>query len=133
MVLSTPVRRWKAMTNFSTRFVALALLLLSAVEAQAAELLMYRRAGCPWCAAWDQAIGPVYPKTELGRLLPLRHVDLAEDRQPPVSLVRPVRYTPTFVLVEDGREVGRIEGYPGEEFFWSRLEALARGLPAPRS
>ena len=40
------------------------------------ELLMYRRAGCPWCAAWDREIGPVYPKTEIGRRLPVRFVDL---------------------------------------------------------
>jgi hypothetical protein len=122
-----------AMT-LSKRVVALALLFLFSVEARAAELFMYRRAGCPWCAAWDRAIGPVYPQTELGRLLPLRQVDLAEDPQPAVSLARPVRYTPTFVLIDGGREVGRIEGYPGEAFFWGLLEKLARDLPAePRS
>lgn len=45
-----------------------------------------------------------------------------------------MRYTPTFVLIDGGREVGRIEGYPGEAFFWGLLEKLARDLPAePRS
>ena len=90
---------------------------------------MYRRAGCPWCAAWDEAIGPIYPKSEVGRQLPLRQVDLDKETPPTVALARPVRYTPTFVLVEDGREVGRIEGYPGEDFFWGLLDKLARGLP----
>jgi hypothetical protein len=33
-----------------------------------------------------------------------------------------VRYSPTFVVVMDGREIGRIEGYPGEAFFWGLLE-----------
>jgi thioredoxin-related protein len=114
-----------------TRFLASALVLLGlAAPAEAAELLMYRRAGCPWCAAWDQAIGPVYPKTEIGRRLPVRAVDLDGRARPAVALERPVRYTPTFVLVEEGRELGRIEGYPGEDFFWGLLEKLARGLPA---
>jgi hypothetical protein len=118
------------LARFLQRFLAAALLLVGfAVEAQAAELFMYRRAGCGWCAAWDQAIGPIYPKTELGRRLPLRQVDLDRDDRPDISLVRPVRYTPTFVVVEDGREIGRIEGYPGEDFFWGLLGKLARALP----
>jgi len=36
-------------------------------------------------------------------------------------LERSVHFTPTFILVDDGREVGRIEGYPGEDFFWGLL------------
>ena len=32
---------------------------------------------------------------------------------------------PTFILIGDeGDELGRIEGYPGEDFFWSLLEAM---------
>jgi hypothetical protein len=31
--------------------------------ASAAELVMYRRDGCFWCARWDSEIGPIYPKT----------------------------------------------------------------------
>jgi hypothetical protein len=95
------------------------LLLGLAVEAQAAELLMFRRAGCPWCQAWDEAIGPGYPKSDLGRLLPLRTVDLDRDPAPAVALLRPVLFTPTFVVADEGREIGRIEGYPGQDFFWA--------------
>jgi thioredoxin-related protein len=100
-------------------------------SAWAAELVMFRRAGCPYCQTWDRVIGSVYPKTDLGRQFPLRMVDL--DRDPPMQakLARTVRFTPTFVLVEDGREIGRIEGYPGEEFFWGLLEKLGRSLPSP--
>ena len=35
--------------------------------------------------------------------------------------MRRVSFTPTFILVQDGVEVGRIEGYPGEDFFWGLL------------
>src|SRR5215208_2486702 len=100
-----------------------------AAEAQAAELLMYRRVGCPCCQAWDEAIVPAYPKSDLGRLLPLRTVDLDRDPAPAVALLRPVLFTPTFVVADDGREVGRIEGYPGQDFFWGLLEKPARALP----
>jgi thioredoxin-related protein len=96
----------------------------------AAELVMFRREGCPYCHAWDRAVGPVYGKTEIGSAVPLRMVDLDRDDPPEMDLRRPVRYTPTFVLVEDGREMGRIEGYPGEDFFWGLLDKLVRGLPS---
>jgi hypothetical protein len=33
------------------------------------------------------------------------------------------------VLVENGREVGRMEGYTGDEFFWVRLANLLAMLP----
>lgn len=98
--------------------------LLAAHPAAAAELVMYRSPGCPYCAAWDRAIGPTYPKSDLGRRAPLRHVDVAARGGPAVALKSPVRFTPTFVLVQDGRELGRIEGYPGEDFFWGLLERL---------
>lgn len=106
-------------------FCAAFLLLISqALPVQAAELFMYRSPGCPYCAAWDRAIGPIYPKTDAGKRAPLRHVEIGSRSQPSVVLQSPVRFTPTFVLVNDGRELGRIEGYPGEDFFWGLLERL---------
>ncbi len=97
--------------------------------APAAELLMVRRAGCPWCQAWDEAVGPAYAKSELGRRIPLREVELGQEGATGAALERPVRYTPTFILVDGGREMGRIEGYPGADFFWGLLERLAQRLP----
>ena len=93
---------------------------------------MFRRDGCPWCAKWDREIGPIYPKTEFNSRAPLRQVNLDHDPDPPI-VHAPIRYTPTFVLAEDGKEVGRIEGYPGDEFFWVRLEnLLEHAAAAPR-
>lgn len=109
-----------------------ALVLVGTGPAAAAELLMFRRAGCAWCHAWDKAIGPAYPNSDIGKRLPVRMVDLDKDPKPEVALAYPVRYTPTFVLVEGGREVGRIEGYPGDSFFWGLLERLEARLP-PKS
>ena len=96
--------------------------------AQAAELIMLRRDGCSHCAAWDRDIGPIYSKSDIAVRAPLRMVDLDRDR-PGIALSSPVIYTPTFVLVGNGREVGRIEGYPGDHFFWNLLERLLQRLP----
>jgi hypothetical protein len=120
-------------THREKRFVLLTMLAFCAGvvltgAVQAAELVMYRRDGCPWCAKFDREIGPIYPRTEFNSRAPLRQVNLDRDRD--TSIVHgPIRYTPTFVLAEDGKEVGRIEGYPGDGFFWPRLEDLLKRAP----
>jgi hypothetical protein len=112
---------------YSALIVLCLIVVLSGI-APAAELVMYRRDGYPWCAKWDREIGPIYPKTEFTHRAPLRMVNL--DRDADLGIVHgPIRYTPTFVLVDGGKEVGRIEGYPGDEFFWARLENLLSLLP----
>ena len=113
------------MTHMLLRAIAAVVIAASLIApAAAAELVMFRTAGCPYCAAWDKAIGPVYPKTDIGKRIPLRPVDLERSKDGKVVLVSPIRFTPTFVLVDSGREMGRIEGYPGEDFFWGLLERL---------
>ncbi|WP_020085423.1 hypothetical protein [Hyphomicrobium zavarzinii] len=98
------------------------LMLALASNAQAAELIMVRQTGCSWCALWDREIGPIYPVSDEGRFAPLRHIDL---RAPlPSFITKPVTVTPTFILVEDDREIGRITGYPGETFFWGMLSEI---------
>ena len=94
--------------------------------AQAAELIMVEEPGCVWCAQWESDLGAIYPKTPEGKFAPLRHVQIRDTRKDTqgFTLKRPVSFTPTFVLVEDGAEIGRIEGYPGEDFFWGLLDQM---------
>ncbi len=86
--------------------------------------------GCTWCARWEREIGGAYPLTPEGRRAPLRHIALAAPPEE-IRFAAPLRVSPTFVLVEDGAEVGRIEGHPGDLFFWPMLDALLKRLPAP--
>jgi len=100
--------------------------------ARSAELIMIEEPGCPWCRAWDEQIGIAYPKTEEGRRAPLRRVDLSEPWPEDLKDVRRERVTPTFILVDAGKEVARLRGYPGENFFWPLLgEMLDKLEPAP--
>jgi hypothetical protein len=38
-----------------------------------------------------------------------------------------------FVLIDNGHEIGRIRGYPGEENFWGLLGVLVKQLDSPGS
>ncbi len=103
---------------------------LTAVGANALELIMYDKEGCVWCARFDRDIGRNYQRSEAGRIAPLRRIDIRDQRRSGVELDEPVIYTPTFVLSDnDGVEVGRITGYQGEGEFWGRLDALLSRLP----
>lgn len=101
---------------------------LPSAEASAAELMMYRREGCPYCAAWDREVGPGYNNSQFGKVAPVRMADI-HGTQPPVVLKSPIIYTPTFVLVDGGREVGRIEGYSSNDFFYGMIARLIGQLP----
>lgn len=94
----------------------------------AAELVMYERPGCPWCVRWHREVGGIYPKTPEGARAPLRAVMLDRQSQSAYRLKEPVFYTPTFVLVEKGEEIGRITGYMGDDAFWSLMKMLAGKL-----
>ncbi len=96
---------------------------LTALAASAAELVMVEQRGCAWCARWNEEIAPAYPNTREGHFAPLRRVDLREMPED-LTLDRRVTYTPTFLVVEDGQELARLEGYPGPDFFWPVLERL---------
>jgi thioredoxin-related protein len=97
------------------------------------ELVVYERAGCAWCARWDQEIAPIYPKAAIGQQAPLRRVSLDRRRNTDPVLADPVRFTPTFVLLRDGEEVGRITGYHNDAFFWGLLESMIERLPRKQS
>lgn len=96
---------------------------MAAVAVQAAELVMVEQTGCEWCARWNEEIGGIYPKTHEGRFAPLRRVDL-RNMPDDITVTRRVNFTPTFLIVEDGHEKARLEGYPGEDFFWPVLDQL---------
>jgi len=117
-----------------TRKTGLAALLIvfavAAPPALSAELVMFEERGCPWCRRWHDEVGPGYPRSAEGRRAPLRIVDMHGPR--PLDLAHIVRVTvsPTFVVVDGGREIGRITGYPGADFFWGLLGEIVARLPA---
>ena len=100
------------------------------VSARAAELVMFDSRSCIYCLRWDRDVGSVYDKTPEAILLPLRRIDISRQSSSGVRLSEPVRYTPTFVVVDKGREIGRIEGFSSDDTFWGLLDELAAKVAA---
>lgn len=108
------------------RRVGAVLALVCATPAAALTLVMIEREGCIYCAAWDARVAPIYPKTPEGQAAPLVRVNIRDMHASGLDFAAPVVLTPTFVLMENGRELDRIEGYPGEDFFWGLLSGMIR-------
>ncbi|MEM9440101.1 MAG: hypothetical protein AAGA73_06620 [Pseudomonadota bacterium] len=117
-------------SNVITLLMGMATLVVVIPPTQGAELVMFESKICEWCDAWHAEIGPIYPKTDEGKRAPLRTVDIHDARPGDLTDIDGIRFTPTFVLLaDDGHEVGRINGYPGEDFFWGLLGELIAKLP----
>jgi hypothetical protein len=111
-------------------FLTVALTLgLSLASVRAAELVMVEQPGCPWCQAFNREIAPIYARTPEGQRAPLRRIQLADRVPADLSFLSIERLTPLFILVDQGREIGRIRGYPGPEGFWTQLAVLMGRLP----
>lgn len=86
-----------------------------------AVLVMIEDPGCPYCARWRAEVGPGYAASDEGRFAPLAR---RRRGDPAIAFIPNVVYSPTFVLLVEGREVGRILGYPGPDLFWMQIAGL---------
>ena len=103
--------------------------MLPVTAVRAVELIMLEEDGCAWCERWNKEVGGIYHKTPEGQRAPLRRLDIHEKLPSELKFLTKGRYTPTFVLIDKGREIGRIRGYPGEDFFWGLLAKMLKRLP----
>lgn len=111
--------------------IGLALALSAGAAWAEVRLVMAEQVGCAYCERWDHEIAEIYPKTGEGQAAPLLRYDIHSGTPASFELARPVNFTPTFILVVDGQEVNRIEGYPGEDFFWGLLGMMLERADVP--
>ena len=90
----------------------------------AAQLVMIDLRSCTYCAKFKREVAPNYNETKVGKVAPLRFVNPLKRWPEDLADVKPAPYTPVFILVEDGREIGRFAGYSSPDKFWNKLEPL---------
>ena len=100
----------------------------SSVAASAAQLLMFEQDNCPYCERFHAEIGPAYPNTDEGKQAPLRVLMLNEPLPDELINLTPASVSPTFILVDNNREIDRLVGYPGDEHFWFLLSEMLSKL-----
>jgi len=117
--------------EYITRITLILLaLVVTPSQVTAAELLMVEQPHCPYCDRFNEEIGGFYAKTDEGKRAPLVRLQMHEAWPEQYSKVKQASFTPTFILVHEGEEVGRLNGYQGDEFFWFLLGEMLMNLPA---
>jgi hypothetical protein len=113
------------MTRFIKAAAAAGALIVSSVAPlQAAELVMVDSRACSYCAKFNRELASTYAASPAGNAAPLRKVSPYKKWPADLAGVTPSPFTPVFILVDNGREVGRFAGYDGAATFWSRLQPL---------
>lgn len=89
----------------------------------ATALVMVEDRGCPFCQRFDEESRSAYENSAEGRVAPLVR---RMRGHPEIAFLERVVYSPTFVLLVEGREVGRALGYQGADLFWMEIAGLMR-------
>ena len=105
--------------------LALILIAPNKIAAADSRLIMVTSDHCSYCQAWELDVGAVYDKSPYARTLPLTRVDIGSKKLEDVTFQKPVVGTPTFLIIHNGQEIDRQNGYIGEEMFWWWLSEYA--------
>lgn len=116
-----------------TRRVARSALVLFAVgvgglpaSVVAAELVVYSTKDCAITQRFRRDVSEQYTRTLAGQTFPLHLVNIEGNAG--VVLSAPVTTSPTFVFVDEGREIARFVGYPGRQHFLKLTNAAAEAF-----
>lgn len=92
-------------------------------SARAMELFAFEAPNCGACKVFKREVLPIYAASPAGQVFPLWVVDMGS--KVPFRLAEPVTFTPTFIWVDNGVEVGRFSGYRNKEQFFSIVNEAA--------
>lgn len=110
------------------RDVLLVTLVMSINTALADKLVYVHSPDCSACMQFDKEVGAIYDKAEESTQLPMIKIELSRWQQGSHALgdceTDDVFATPTFIHLQDCKEVDRITGYSNDELFWLALERL---------
>ena len=112
-------------------FLFLIIYFLACINSTYAEvrgkLLYFYSDTCAYCKAWENEIANIYLKTEFEDQFKLSFIDFSSNADfQKYGISKIVKVTPTFIFVKDKTEVGRIEGYTGQELFWWQVDEIIK-------
>ncbi len=82
---------------------------------------------CVFCKAWERDVERLYGDTEYAKRAPLFKIDISLFSKHFTDVTPKVSGTPTFILMNENDEVGRIVGYKNRDmFFWALSEYISQ-------
>jgi thioredoxin-related protein len=93
------------------------------------ELVVIEADGCIFCQIFRSDVLPSYEASEQGKQMPAHFVDINDMEATHIEFKGAVDIVPTFIVVKDHHEVGRIPGYVGPENFFHSINYLLASAP----
>lgn len=93
------------------------------------SLVVMEAPGCDYCEIFRRDVLPAYEASERAKDMPVRFVDINDAAADALGLEGPVDVVPTFVVLKDNKEIGRIPGYTGPEYFFHHINYLLTSAP----
>jgi thioredoxin-like negative regulator of GroEL len=87
------------------------------------EVVVFEIGGCSYCTAFRDSLGARYLASTTNAAAPLRYVDLGKLAPDAFQLRGEITRVPTVVLLQDGKEVDRVEGYPVPEALFGMVRS----------
>jgi thioredoxin-related protein len=96
----------------------------SALPDSRLEILVVEIDNCIYCGLFRRDVAPTYKVSGRAKTIPMRFIDINAPDVDRLALTAPIDSVPTVLVVENGRELGRIAGYVGPENFFHSLNRL---------
>lgn len=93
------------------------------------EIVVMEAPGCIYCTLFRRDVLPAYQASAQAKDVPIRFIDINDEAAGAVGLEQPVDIVPTFVVLKNNKEIGRIPGYTGPEAFFHTVNYLISAAP----
>lgn len=93
------------------------------------EIVVVEAPGCIYCHLFRRDVWPSYETSQRARSVPMRFLDLNAEAFATLDLDGPIESVPTVLVLQRGKEIGRIPGYVGPEFFFHSIDRLLAKAP----
>jgi hypothetical protein len=87
------------------------------------EVIVFEIGGCKYCVAFRDNLGARYLSSTTNKAAPLRYVDIGQLDPTNFQLRADITTVPTIVVLQDGREVDRVEGYPLRDVLFEMVKS----------
>jgi thioredoxin-related protein len=91
------------------------------------QLVVLEADGCIYCNVFRRQLLPAYEASLHGKKAPIRFIDINDPSLGKLGLTQPVGVVPTFVVLENNEEIGRIPGLVGRHDFFRALDYIFAG------
>lgn len=99
-------------------------LLTSVTSGPTREIVVIEASSCTYCQVFRRDVAPSYQASPRAQSVPLRYVDVGAPSVDKLALSSPLTVVPTVLILVDGREKGRIDGYAGPKIFFDLVREV---------